>query len=192
LSQSKFPLSLQPILDFSLPPQQVYRSLAAWDFLERPLDDAALKALQGQVVIIGSGGYDQADDSFPVPLAVRYWRSVKNQAEQNHQTLQSQVFPGAAAHAHTVHHLLVQHTLLWIPDLWIIGVAAIFGKGMTLLLIGKKHSQRRTLVCLSGGGTVAYGLIGLQSYVSASVLLPWLLPSALFWLYILPALRRTA
>jgi CHASE2 domain-containing sensor protein len=192
LKQPKFPLSLQPIIDFSLPPKQVYRPLAAWDFLERPLKDTRLTALHGQVVIIGSGGYDQADDSFPVPLAVRYWRSVKNQTGQNHQTLRSQVFPGAAAHAYTVHHLLTQHKLLWIPDLWLIGVAIVMGKGMTLLLIGKKHSQRQTLVWLSSGGTIAYSAIALQSYVSASVLLPWLLPLALFWLYILPTLRRTA
>jgi hypothetical protein len=144
------------------------------------------------VVIIGSGGYDQADDNFPVPLAVSYWRSIKNQAGQNLPALRSHVFPGAAAHAYTVHHLLTQHTLLGLPDLWLISVAAILGKGMTRLLIGRKHNQRQQLLWLSGGGTVAYGLIGLQSYVSASILLPWLLPSALFWLYILPALRRTA
>lgn len=91
-----------------------------------------------------------------------------------------------------MHHLLTQHKLLWIPDLWLIGVAIVMGKGMTLLLIGKKHSQRQTLVWLSSSGTIAYSAIALQSYVSASVLLPWLLPSALFWLYILPTLRRTA
>jgi CHASE2 domain-containing sensor protein len=192
LKQPNTPFGLQPIIDFSLPPQQVYRPLAAWDFLERPLNDAALKALQGQVVIIGSGGYDQADDNFPVPLAVSYWRSIKNQAGQNLPALRSHVFPGAAAHAYTVHHLLTQHTLLGLPDLWLISVAAILGKGMTRFLMNTKHNQRQRLLWLSGGGTVAYGLIGLQSYVSASILLPWLLPSALFWLYILPALRRTA
>ena len=192
LRQPQAPFSLKPVIDFSLPPHQVYRSLTAWDFLERPLDDAALKALQGQVVIISSGGYDQADDNFSVPLAVSYWRSIKNQTGQNNSTLRSQIFPGAAAHAYAVHHFLTRHTLLAIPDLWLIGIAAIVGKGITRLLVNQKHSQRQHLVWLSGGSTVVYALISLQSYVFASVLLPWLLPSALFWLYILPAMRRTA
>jgi CHASE2 domain-containing sensor protein len=191
LKQPKLLFNMRPIIDLSLPPSQVYRSLAAWDFLERPLTDATLKALQNQVVIIGSGGYDQADDSFPVPLAVRYWRSVKTQPQQPNQSRRSQIFPGAAIHAYTIHHFLSQHRLLWVPDLWLIGLAAIVGKGTLLLLMGKKPEHQWRLMLLSGGGSIAYGLISLQSYIAASILLPWFLPSVLFWLYLLPALKST-
>jgi CHASE2 domain-containing sensor protein len=192
LKQPKLPLNLHAVIDFSVPPNQVYRSLAAWDFLERPLDDATLRALQNQIVIIGSGGYDQADDNFPVPLAVSYWRSAKAQPEQNSQTLGLQVFPGAAAHAYTVHHLLSQHLLLWIPDLWLIGVAAVLGKGAMLFFMSKKPHQRQTWILLFAGGTIVYGFISLQSYISASVLLPWFLPSIVLWLYVALALRQMA
>ncbi|UBF29804.1 CHASE2 domain-containing protein (plasmid) [Kovacikia minuta CCNUW1] len=192
LKQPGLPLGLQPMIDFSLPPAQVYRSIAAWDFLERPLSDPTLQSFKEQVVIIGSGGYDQADDNFPLPLAVRYWRSIKNQAGQQNQTARSQVFPGATAHAYSVHHLLAQHRLLGISNLWLIGIAAILGKGMAFVLMNKNHRQQQLMVELGVGGTLAYALIGLQIYISALILLPWLLPSALFWLYILPNLRRSA
>lgn len=192
LQQLNPTLGLQPVIDFSLPPNQVYQTLAAWDFLERPLADATLKALQQQVVIIASGGYDQADDNFPIPLAVQYWRSVKNQSTTDQQRVRSQVFPGATAHAYTLHHLLTQHRLLWIPDLWLIGIAVIVGKGVGQLLIARKLKQRQVLLVSASGATLAYGFICLQSYIFAAVILPWFLPSALVWLYILPILSRKA
>ncbi|MGV0024908.1 CHASE2 domain-containing protein [Phormidesmis priestleyi] len=190
LQQPETFLDLQPVIDFSLPPNRVYQSIAAWDFLDRPLDDPTLKALQQQIVIIGSGGYDQADDNFPVPLAIQYWRAAKGQFIEDDQTTRSQVFPGVTTHAYTVHHLLSQHLLLPIPALWMVGIAGILGKGATLLIASLKNHKKRRLVLCMMGGTAVYGLIGLQSYVTAAIVIPWFLPSVLFWLYVLPALRR--
>jgi hypothetical protein len=65
-------LGLAVVIDFSLPPQQVYQPIAAWDLLERPLNDPRLHQMQQQVVIIASGGYDQANDNYSLPLALRY------------------------------------------------------------------------------------------------------------------------
>lgn len=181
---------LQPVIDFSLPPNQVHQSIAAWDFLERPLTDPTLQALQNQVVVIGSGGYDRAEDNFAAPLAVRYWRSSKAKSQSSQETLRSQVLPGAFVHAYSVNHILSQHLLKQVPTLWLIGVAAILGKGATQLLMMRKHQEQRRLVWLWLGGTGMYGVIGLQSYLTAAIVLPWLLPSMLFWLYVWPACKR--
>jgi len=192
LQQLKAPLGLQSVLDFSLPPGQVYQTLAAWDFLERPLEDTTLRALQKQVVIIASGGYDQADDNFPMPLAAQYWHSVKNQSALDQKRGRSQVFSGATHHAYMLHHLLTQHRLFEIPNLWLIGVAVILGKGTKQLIISKKTKQRQVVFLLAGGATLVYGVVCLQSYIAAAVILPWFLPSTLFWFYILPILSRKA
>jgi CHASE2 domain-containing sensor protein len=189
LQQPELPLGLQPVIDFSLPPHQVYRSIAAWDFLERPLNDATLQALRQQVVIIASGGYDQADDNFSLPLAVRYWRSLKNQAAST-ESVRSQVFSGGTAHAYFVHHLLTSHLLLRVPDLWLIVVAAVLGKGVIQVLVKQTASDRRLLLVSLAGTTVIYGFICLQSYITALIILPWCLPSIGFWLYLLPIMRR--
>lgn len=185
LLQSDTTLGLQPVIDFSLPPNYTYQSIAAWDFLERPLDDPTLKALQHQIVLIGSGGYDQADDNFPMPLAVKYWRSVNNQIARNDPFVRSQVLPGANVHAYSIHHLLSQHFLLPIPTLWMLGIAAILGKGATLQIARLKNHQQQQLIVLMAGSTLVYGFICLQGYVSAAIVLPWFLPSVLFWLYVL-------
>lgn len=68
---------LQPILDFSLPPDQVYRTIPAWQLLQTPdqaLQEAGLNTLAGQVVLIIAGGYDEvSDDNWPLPAALVHW-----------------------------------------------------------------------------------------------------------------------
>lgn len=182
--QIKPVLGLYPILDFSLPPPQVYTSLAAWDFLERPLNDPTLKNLQQQVVIIAAGGYDQADDNFSLPLAVGYWRSRLKALPQ------SQIFTGGEAHAYAVHHLRTQHLIWAIPDLWLVWMAACFGKGATLLLLNQKYPQQQRWAIGFAAGTVIYGWIGLQVYITLLLQLPWFLPVVTVWIYVLPTLRR--
>jgi hypothetical protein len=39
--------------------------------------------------------------------------------------------------------------------------------------------------------TVGYGVLALQTYLAAAVLLPWLLPSLTLWLYSLPKLKES-
>lgn len=168
-------LWLRPINDFSIPPNYVYQRIAAWQLLEN-----SFRRIEQQVVIIAPGGYDEAGvekdgaDNFRVPLAVAYWQNMDEPRK----------FTGAEAHAYMLHHLLTQRLVVPIPDLWMIGVAALLGKGVNLVLIKYHHSRQRRAIGLSVA-TAAYGLAGLQFYISAGVLLPWLLPSAVFWVYVL-------
>lgn len=175
-----FPAGLTPILDFSLPPDQVYQKIAAWDLLERPIDDPMLRNLSQQAVIIAAGGYDQADDNFSVPLAISFWRSYSAQPTAT----QPNVFSGGEAHAYAVHHWLSHHRVVRIPDLWLLAVAVVGAKATNRWRRSQSLKHRQRSLLLSSSIPLIYGLIGLQTYTAVGILVPWFLPSLLFWSYL--------
>lgn len=179
---------LQPILDFSIPPSQVYETIPAWQFLEHPdwaLRSSQLTSLRSRVVILMAGGYGEAglaaegEDNFPLPAAVAYWQGLQTPPDE------SRSLSGGKAHAYMTHHFLNHHLVLPIPDLWLLLLAIPVGKGLALLQ--KKQWQWWWIVM---GTTAGYGIISLQLYVSMAVLLPWLLPSAVIWMYFFVHLKR--
>ncbi|WP_341526341.1 CHASE2 domain-containing protein [Nostoc sp. UHCC 0302] len=181
---------LHPIIDFSIPPHQVYHSIPAWQLLE---NQAAAVNLQQQIVIIAPGGYYEAgivkegDDNFrdsESPLGIKYWRSQEQPANN------STVFTGGEYHAYIIHHFLTQRLVIPIPDLWVIGVAIFLGKNLYLWIHINKYKRWQLLV-LPILITGIYGLLSLQVYISASaVLLPWFLPSITLWFYVLLTVLR--
>ncbi len=181
---------LKPIIDFSIPPEQVYDSIPAWQLLEQPqtvLQSRQLSSLRSRLVVIAAGGYDEAgvaadgEDNFPVPAAIAYWR------QQHTPTNNSRIFSGGEAHAYMTHHYLTHRFVIPIPDLWLVLVAIPVGKGLSLLL--NQLAKRRWLITL-GMATLGCGLVSLQVYVTAGVLLPWLLPTATVWTYTLLTFMR--
>ena len=171
-------LWLRPIIDYSVPPDVVYDRLSAWQLLAESEDK-----FDGQIVIIASGGYDKAginpgEDNFPVPLAVDYWRASFGLASAS-----SHNFTGSEVNAYMIHHLLTQRLVVPVPILWAIAIVALLGKGFTLLL-RKHHLQKQRWAVVLTGVTAIASLVGLQLYISAGILLPWLLPSAIFLLYV--------
>jgi hypothetical protein len=62
------------------------------------------------------------------------------------------------------------------------------GRGTVLLRQGR--SIRRQGIFQLVGATALYGVISLQVFISAAILLPWLFPSMVYWLYILPLCRK--
>jgi CHASE2 domain-containing sensor protein len=172
---------LQPIVDFSIPPHQIYRSIPAWKFLEHPTDPDTFAQ---QIVIIAPGGYGEAgtdkdgEDNFNVPLALDYWRSLEKS--------RSTILTGGEYHAYMVHHLLNERLIIPIPDLWIVGIAILLGKSLYLLQLQYPQPCWRWILittCITG----SYGLASLQLYISSTgLLLPWILPSLTLWIYILP------
>jgi hypothetical protein len=186
LTQWSFSLGqiwLQPIIDFSIPPSQVYERIPAWQVLEAPAPNPSDPEPHQQVVILAPGGYAEAEDTFEAPLAIHYWRS---QAEKSIGA--TPALTGGEIHGYMLHHLLSRHFVIAIPDLWMTGVAILIGKG-TVLLWGQFPGQRRWGLMGLMGGTIAYGWLSLQVFVSAALLLPWLLPSLVIWGYVFPTVR---
>ena len=179
---------LYPIIDFSIPPEAIFVRLPAWQLLESDeyelLPKMTLEKRPSIVIIAAKykdAGLTPGEDNFPLPAAVRYWRSQKNPPDP------SRAFPGGEIHSYLVHHFLKQRLVIPIPNLWLIGVAAVFGKGVVLMLDNNSNSniQKKEIILSSVFLlTLIYALASLQIYISAAILLPWLLPSLTFWIYI--------
>jgi hypothetical protein len=178
---------LHPVIDYSLPPDQVYQTIPAWQLLDKTT--AASLSLDNQIVILAPGGYGEAgialgQDNFDLPAAVRHWRFWQADASTSLTNL-----TGGEIHAYMLHHLLTRHLIVPLPDLWMIGIAAIVGQA-TVLLLRRQPITRRAGYLWLLGATAAYGIASLQLYVSATLLIPWLLPSLTFWLYAWPVVHR--
>ena len=175
---------LQPIIDFSVPPEYVYQHISAWQLLESEVNSPELQHLQQQVVLIAPGGYSEAgvirdgEDNFRIPAALSYWFNQRRHKQRRY-------FTGGEAHAYMIHHFLHKRLVIPIPDLWTIGLAVLLGKGAALAL-----AHRRQAVCSILIGTTIYGLISLQLYITSAVLLPFVLPAATLSIYILPILVK--
>ncbi|HEY9614961.1 CHASE2 domain-containing protein [Allocoleopsis sp.] len=178
---------LHPIIDFSIPPKQVYQRIPAWQLLESKANSPQFSHLQQQVVMIAAGGYGEAgvfqegQDNFPLPAAVSYW------FQQANPPVPCRRFTGGESHAYMIHHYLNRRLVVPIPDLWLIGVAVLLGKSMALAM---KPRQQRIRWRMLLGGTAVYGLVSLQLYIWGALLLPWIFPSVTFWTYALPGLLR--
>jgi hypothetical protein len=190
----------EPIVDYSLPPDRIYRRLAAWRLLEQPQD---LPDLRHQIVIVAAGGYGEAGgvkpqqvDYYPVPAAVEFWRdrlplgngaaSFAQGRSQNSPNYLP-VLTGGEVHAYTLHHVLNQRLVVPIPDLLLLGLAGVLGR-----VLSDRVGQRKGRWVLGlTAATGVYGLVGLQLFISAAVLLPWLLPSSLVWLMVCPRLKKS-
>ncbi|MBF2015298.1 MAG: CHASE2 domain-containing protein [Rivularia sp. T60_A2020_040] len=175
---------LHPIIDFSIPPKQVYQTIPAWKLVEKQIISPS------QIIIVAPGGYEEAgtgkdnEDNFELPAAMRYWRNQDNPYNTRG------VLTGGEAHAYMTHHYLNNRMVIPIPDLWIIGLTIILGK-ITSLYLSKKPEQNRKYLILITIGYATISLIRLQIYISsAAILLPWLLPTITFWFYVLSAVTK--
>lgn len=208
LKQEKFTFWLRPIIDFSIPnenvydTESVYKSISAKDLLERNLSDRELEQLKDGIVIITSGGYkeagDKADDYYSLPLAFKYWCF-----SQNFKTRQAKKCPqqitGGEVSAYMINHHLNQlsgskeHVIAapyLIPGFMIIAIAAFLGKWVTLRLAKLQKQQQKEFTLTLAGSTALYGIVVFQIYISASISIPLFLPLLIFWIYILSFLRR--
>ncbi|NJM46477.1 MAG: CHASE2 domain-containing protein [Alkalinema sp. RU_4_3] len=157
---------LRPIIDFSVPPGEVYQVVPAWQLLEQNLELSPQ-----QVVLIGANYKEAGVDEFvdyetQIPRAIAYWQGSKVQAR----------FTGAEALAYRTHHWLNDRFVVPIPDLWMVALVGAIGRGLQVNTVG---IRRRWLLL----GNLAYGILSFQLYITSGVLLPWLLPGMLFCYY---------
>lgn len=177
----------QPVIDLSLPLEHVYERIPAYELLDRDLQDLRTQYdWQNKVVLIGSGAYPEAGldghrDYFPNPPATQFWR---NQTQDL-----SEFTTGVEIHAYTIHHFLNRHKVIPVPVFWMVGVGITVGAVSALILKRHKHLRSYRWLGLTGL-SLGYGLIGIVLHSSASILLPWLLPTAAVWVYHIPSLQR--
>ena len=101
---------LRPILDFSLPPNQVFHRISAHELLTDTVEaETAAAIANASVVLIGGVGYVEGgvyapeSDIYPAPPAVAYWR--RQRANRNAE----RTLAGVEAIAYNVHHQLQSH-----------------------------------------------------------------------------------
>ena len=191
---------LHPIIDFSIPPKQIYQTIPAWKLLEEKVESnfstpstpsSPSPSSSSPIIIIAPGGYGEAgtsqnnQDNFELPAALRYWRNQENPDSTRG------VLTGGKAHAYMTHHYINNRMVIPIPDLWMMGLVIILGK-ITSLYVSKNPEQNRKYLILITISYATISLISLQLYISsAAILLPWLLPTITFWFYILSAVTET-
>jgi CHASE2 domain/CHAT domain len=180
---------LTTINDLSIRPDEAFQPISSLAvFTETSKYWNQLKLSQPPIIIIAPGGYAEAgvqsagEDNLPMPWVVSYWRSRLGQNPAS-------VFTGGEAHAYRVYQLLHRISIIPLPDLLFIGFATLLGKGIQRHLKERSFKRVRWQGTL-GVGTVSYGFLGLQLYISAGVLCPWLFPSVAFWYYVFPALEK--
>lgn len=177
---------LEALVDYSLPPNQAYIKVPAWQLLENP-DINEFPLISKQVVLIGPSsdkrlGFAPGEpDRIPTPAAMSYWVPQKDW------------MTGTESLAYMIHHFVTNRLLVPIPDIWMIGVAFIYSKIAVFSL--KRRSPfsdrlRLQIMASSLGAVIINGIIGLQLYISAGIVLPWLLPSIVFLAYVIPVTRR--
>jgi CHASE2 domain-containing sensor protein len=173
---------LHPIVDYSLPPNQIYTSISAKDLLERATANAL--ELSEKIILIvpnyATAGIDkEGEDNWLAPVAIQHWHNNPHQ-----------VLTGGKYHAYLLHHFLRQRLVIPIPDLWMILLAALLGTG-TVLLCQNRMPKRPIGIIVLVAGTAIYSLVSLEVYMSsAAILLPIVLPSVTVWIYVLPLLLQ--
>ena len=174
-----------PLIDFSIPEERAVQRVSACLLLGPCRGKGQVpRQLQGQAVLIGHGGYEQGgleqvgDDNYAAPLARVFWEGERGWQDwlSGHPT-----FTGAEAHAYMVHHLLRQRWLIPVPDFLMVLVAAVLGKGWTLVVVAHP-GLRRQWIWVWGGGMFAYFVLSLQIYLWG-VLFPVVLPGVMLWSY---------
>ncbi|MEM9214941.1 MAG: CHASE2 domain-containing protein [Cyanobacteria bacterium P01_F01_bin.150] len=181
---------LDPLIDYSLPPHQVYEEVPAWTLFDGQVRPQ-LGDLDQQVVLLVPGGYAEAgikdgEDNRPPTLAMRYWYEQRNPIDGRQRNL-----TGGEIHAYRLHHFMTQRLVIPIPDLWLLLLASLLGKAIALQW-QKPHNHSGNhnpwhWVGIGIGGSFVYGIISLELYLSSTaILLPISVPLLALWLYIAP------
>jgi len=174
------------LVDFSIPPGQVYQRISSESFRN---DGLSGTELNNKIVLIGASGYEDSTDEVSYPLAVELSRWNQSTDSEESQEFPQDIFTGTEREAYLIHNQINQHFIKLVPEYLIVLLAAGIGKGTTLFCLNKSASKYHPRFLVSG--IVIYGLISLQLYIAANLVFSWFLPSTVFVLSTLPIFRRT-
>ncbi|PZO38673.1 MAG: histidine kinase [Pseudanabaena frigida] len=174
---------LHPIVDFSIPPDLIYRTISAWQLLQDNPQNR-LQISDSQIVLISAnyaeaGVFKQGEDSFAQPSAIRYW------LQQSTSTRQRETYTGGEVQAYAIHHFLRDRYVVPIPDSWMI---LLFLTGGAILVATWQPRSRQQSYILLGASLSLYTLASIEIYISGGVLLPIVFPAIVAIVYCLPKL----
>ncbi|NER98704.1 MAG: CHASE2 domain-containing protein [Symploca sp. SIO1B1] len=168
-----------PIIDYALPPEQVYTTISACELLGSCESEATeeLTNFLPPIVMIVPGGYQEAgvveggeDNALP-PLPIAFWRGAAGWKDFWDG---KPSFTGGETHGYMVYQYLHQHLVIMIPSFLLVLFAAGLGKGLILLI--RSHPEPRQVWLIRFAiATIIYTMISLQVYLSLAVVFP------LFW-----------
>jgi CHASE2 domain-containing sensor protein len=174
-----------PLIDYSIPDQTFYQTIKAKDIIENNIDNKLLNNLENKIIIISArydeAGYLPGSSNNSIPSATTYWR---NQKMTNFNDL-PYTFTDGEIHSYMTAQLLDQRLLMSIPDSWLIILAFILGKGIFFYLVRQNRKQQNFNLKLLVGGNIIYGIMGLQLFIISPFLVPFVFPSAVFWLVLI-------
>lgn len=175
------------LLDLSIPPNEVYELIPAWQFLEGEAQDVDFYN-SNTIIIVGAGEYEGLEQIQALPWAIRYWRyvhSLRSSPSENGNPLEKRYesFSNSEAQAYMVYQFFNDHQVIEIPPLLMVLLAGLIGKGIQIWRVSlprkKRHKVMSALVLSIG----LFGLASVQLYVLAKVCIPWLLPSGVLFYY---------
>jgi CHASE2 domain-containing sensor protein len=176
---------LHPVVDFSIPPDRIYRTISAWQLLQDNPQNK-LQISDSQIVLISAnyaeaGVFKQGEDSFAQPSAIRYW------LQQSTSTRQRETYTGGEVQAYAIHHFLRDRYVVPIPDSWMI---LLFLTGGAILVATWQPRSRQQSYILLGVSLSLYTLASIEIYISGGVLLPIVFPAIVAIVYCLPKLTK--
>jgi hypothetical protein len=180
---------LHPIADFSLPPDSIIHRISAYELLEGLSQEDASFLRDAPVVVIGAVGYSDAqgdgwqETGLPEPLATTYWRNRGQDSDPNRK------FSKVEFVSYSIHHFFEDHLVIVLPALWAVGATVILCKGV-LMAYSLKNPSRLKVFGLLTAVSLLYGLSTLQIVIWFNLIIPWLLPTAVIWVYWLPYLKH--
>lgn len=190
---SDFAYWFYPIIDFSIPPNQVYQAISACELLGScKVKTKMIGKLDNKIVIIAPGLYDEAgidgkgEANQTIPLAVAFGRGKNGWRDWLNG---EKTFTKGEAHAYMVNSLLARRIVTPIPDFLMILIAGILGKYIKFILL-ENPSEKESILNNLRNGSVVYLICSLQAYISLAILLPWFLPSITLWNYIRFAVEK--
>jgi hypothetical protein len=149
--------------------------------------------LSKTIIIIAPGDYPRNDYfTYASPLALRHWCSVNSKRKKINQNCSStRPFTLGELYAYQAYHFLNQNPLKIVPSFWFILMAIITGKYVQILTRITEINKRKYIFGFSTTATMTYILLSIRLYTFSAVLVPILLPSIIFWSYLIPFIRRT-
>jgi CHASE2 domain len=169
-------------IDYSRLPDTIYERISA----EKLLQNSISFDRSNKVVLIAAGGYAEAGDNYPIPLAVRLHSVASRTKNRPEYFINNRLFTNGEIHAYIANQILKKSLIVRIEDFVIMIVIIIFSivGWAKFKFYNQKNSHQDLILSIS---FIAYIPFCLIFYLASNIAIPFTLPMAtIFLTYILP------